>query len=100
MNPRPKERKTSSSCSKRNWRAAKTTPSPGKEPTPQKRSAPLPATIRRQEETPTNSSKPPRREAKKKAAAAAGEAAAVAMTAMTTTTVRTHRREARSTVGI
>src|SRR6185295_11347844 len=74
-NPQLRERKTSSSCSKRNWKAAKTMPSPGKEPTPPKRSAPLPATTRRQEGIPTNSSKPPRREAKKKAAAAAGEAA-------------------------
>src|SRR6185312_5365925 len=85
------------------------TPSPGKEPTPPKRSALLPATIRQQGETPISSSKPPWREAKREAAAAAGEAAAAprtmaaaaaTTTMMTTTMVETHRREARSAVGV
>ena len=107
--PKPKERKTSSSCSRRNWRTAKTTASLGREPTPPKRSTPPPATTQRQEKTPTNSSKTPRRGAKKEAAAAdktAVAAMAVAMAATTTTTTmmmttaETHRREARSTVGI
>src|SRR6185503_10701902 len=74
--PRLKERKTSRSCSMRNWRAAKTTPSPGKETTPPKRSALPPVTTRRQEETPTNSSRPPWRGAKKEVAAAAADEAA------------------------
>ena len=91
---------------KRNWRTVKMTPSPGKEPTPPKRSALLPATIRRQGKTPFSSSKPPWREAKREAAAAAGEATAaprtMAAAAATTTMtmVETHRREARSAVGI
>jgi len=94
------ERKTFSSYSKRNWRAAKTTPSPGKESTPLKRSAPLPVTTRRQEETPTNSSKLPWRGANKEVAAAADKAAAAATMTTMMTTVETHRREARYAVGI
>ena len=85
------------------------TPSPGKEPTPPKRSALPPVTTRRQGETQINSSRLPWREAKREAAAAAGEAAAAprtmaaaaaTTTMITTTMVETHRREARSAVGV
>jgi len=96
------EKKTSSSCSRRNWRAAKMMPSPGKEPTPLKRSVLPPVTTRWRGKTPTNSSRSPWRRAKKEAAAAPRTTAAAAVTTamMTTTMVETHRHEARSAVGV